>query len=157
MLNIHMTMAEAFYHVAGLRRNQPALACGEIRFTYGELLDLTLHLVRGLHDLDLRKGDRVVAFLSPGADYACLFFALAELGGVFVPLNPQLRPRSMSQVLQDADPLMLVTERPLDEDSFTHPAGLKHVLHAPGAGDLNPTLGELAVSGKTDPLPPVDV
>ena len=105
----------------------------------------------------LRKGDRVVAFLSPRADYAYLFRALAELGGVFVPLNPQLRPRSMSQVLQDADPLMLVTERPLDEDSFTHPAGLKHVLHAPGAGDLNPTLGELAVSGKTDPLPPVDV
>ena len=56
MLNIHMTMAEAFYHVAGLRRNQPTLACGETRFTYGEHLDLTRHLVRGLHDLGSTQG-----------------------------------------------------------------------------------------------------
>ncbi len=83
-------MAEAFQQVAEPRRRQVALVCGESRFTYGDLLDRTHRLAWGLHTHGINKGDRVAAFLSPGADYACLFFALAEIGGVFIPLNPQL-------------------------------------------------------------------
>ena len=147
MLDTHMTMAEAFQQVAEPRRRQVALVCGELRYTYGELLDRTHHLARGLYNLGVSKGGRVAAFLSPGADYACLFFALAEIGGVFIPLNPQLRPRSLNQVLQDADPLMLVVEHPLEEGSFTHPSSLRHIILTAGEVGSGLTLDDLAASG----------
>ncbi len=151
MLNTHMTMAEAFQQVAEPRRRQVALVCGELHYTYGDLLDRTHRLAWGLNNLGIRKGDRVAAFLSPGADYACLFFALAEIGVVFIPLNPQLRPRSLNQVLQDADPVMLVVEPSLEEGSFTPPPSLKHIILTAGEGGSNPTLDDLAanVPGKS--------
>jgi fatty-acyl-CoA synthase len=147
MLNTHMTMAEAFHQVAEPRRRQVALACSELRYTYGELLDRSHRLAWGLHNLGVSKGDRVAAFLSPGADYACLFFALAEIGGVIIPLNPQLRPHSLNQVLQDADPLMLVVEEPIEPSSFMQPPGLRHIILTAGQGGSDPTLGDLAASG----------
>jgi fatty-acyl-CoA synthase len=155
MLDIQMTMAEAFYQVAVPRRRQVALVCGESRYTYGELLDRTHRLARGLHNLGVNKGDRVAAFLSPGADYACLFFALAEIGGVFIPLNPQLRPRSLNQVLQDADPLILVVEHLFEEGSFTPPPSLKHIIITTGGGGSISTLNDLvaSLSGKLDSPP----
>jgi acyl-CoA synthetase (AMP-forming)/AMP-acid ligase II len=121
MLNTHMTMYEAFHQVADLRRKQLAMVCGEQRYTYGELLDRVHQLAAGLLKVGIHKGDRVVGFLSPGLDFASLFFALAEIGGVFVPLNPVLRARSISQVIQDADPLMLVTEQEIEAGAFEFP------------------------------------
>lgn len=142
-----MAMAEAFQQVAEPRRRQVALACGESRFTYGDLLDRTHRLAWRLHTHGINKGDRVAAFLSPGADYACLFFALAEIGGVFIPLNPQLRPRSLNQVLQDADPVMLVVEQPLEAGSFTQPPSLKHIILISGEGEQGQSLDDLAANG----------
>ena len=144
MLNTDITMAEAFHQVAEPRRRQVALVCGESRTTYGELLDRSHRLAWGLHNLGVNKGYRVAAFLSPGLDYACLFFALAEIGGVIVPLNPQLRPHSVNQVLQDADPLVLVAEQSIAQDSFTQPAGLRHIILTSSDGGLYPTLFNLA-------------
>ena len=146
MLDTHMTMAEAFHQVAEPRRGQIALVYEEQRFTYGDLLDRTNRLAWGLHNLGISKGDRVAAFLSPGADYACLFFALAEIGGVFIPLNPQLRSRSLNQVLQDADPVMLVVEQSFEEGSFTHPPSLRHIILTAGEVGSSPTLNDLATT-----------
>lgn len=153
MLNSHMTMAKAFMQVAEPHRRQLALTCGELRYTYGALLDRTHRLASGLQSFGINKGDRVAAFLSPGADFACLFFALAEIGGVFVPLNPELRPRSLNQVLQDADPVMIVAEHPLEEGSFTHPASLRHIILTAGGGGAIPTLNDLAITGNLEQLP----
>lgn len=58
--------------------------------------------------MGIHKGDKVAALLPPGIEFACLFFALAEIGGVIVPLNPQFRTRSVGQILKDADLLALL-------------------------------------------------
>lgn len=143
MFNTNTSMAAAFHQVAEPRRRQTALICGKERFTYGQLLDRSLRLAWGLHNLGIQKGERVAAFLYPGVEFACLFFALAEIGGVFVPLNPQLRPRSLHQVLQDADPVMLVSETAPEEGSFTPPPSLKHILLTAEKTGNNLTLDDL--------------
>jgi len=150
MLNTHMTMAEAFQQVAGTRRNQLALVCGESRLTYGELLDRVHDLACGLQGLGIEKGDRVVTLLSPGPDFASLFFAVAELGAVIVPLNPQLRQRSLSQVLIDANPLVLVTDVPLETDSLELPASLRHIILAVENNGTHSTLEDLIINGKLE-------
>jgi fatty-acyl-CoA synthase len=143
MLDSHMTMAQAFSQVAEPRRKQIALTSEGVHFSYGVLLDRIHHLATALHSQGVNKGDRVAAFLPPGADYASLFFALAEIGGVFVPLNPQMRPYSYSQVLQDADPVMIVTAQPVDEGSFPPLRNLKHIISAGGAAGQAFTLDGL--------------
>jgi acyl-CoA synthetase (AMP-forming)/AMP-acid ligase II len=145
MLNTHMTMYEAFSGIATSHRKRLAMVCEEKRLTYGAMLDHTNQLASGLHTLGIRKGDRVVAFLHPGPDFSCLLFALADIGGVFVPLNPLLRSRSLGQVMQDADPVMLLAEHPFEEGPFPQTPSLKHIVltgeSAPGFLTLDEIIG----------------
>ncbi len=157
MLDTRTTMAEAFRQVAEPRQKQLAIICGETRMTYGELLTRCQNLATGLYDLGVRKGDRLAAFLSPGVDFASLFFALAQVGGVFVPLNPQMRPLSMSHVLQDANPVMIVVEKPLDENSFKRPTSLRHIVFASTVAGAHHTVNELVELGRDKPFPKLDV
>ena len=114
MQSPNTTMADAIRQVTESRRDQEALVCGEVRATYGHMLEHIVALARGLHSLGIGKGDKVVALLPPGPDFVTLFFAVASLGAVIVPLNPQLRRRGLSGVIQDAEPVALVTARPLE-------------------------------------------
>ena len=51
----------------------------------------------------IRKGDKVAVLMSPGPDFVHTFFALAQLGAVFVPLSPQVRRRGLRAVLDLLD------------------------------------------------------
>jgi fatty-acyl-CoA synthase len=156
-LNPGMTMAEAFHTVATSRPGQEALVCGEVRLTYGELLDQIAVLAQGLANQGIRKGDKIAALLPPGPDFVTLFFAAAERGAVLVPLDPQLRLRRLGQVLDDAEPAMLVTGRPLGEDSLEAPSSLRHLVYTAAVDDPGPTLGDLMDGpGETAP-PPVEM
>jgi fatty-acyl-CoA synthase len=124
-----MTMAEAFRAVATSRLEQEALVCGEARFTYGQLLEAVEALACGLRELGIRKGDVVAALLSPGPDYVHAFFAVARLGAVFVPLSPQVRRRRLRAVLEDAEPVALVTHRAVEQDAWAV-GSLRHVIRA---------------------------
>jgi len=109
-------MMEAFSTVAASRRGQEALICrtagnGSLtRLTYSQLLEGIEALAQGLWRLGIRKGDAVAALLSPGPDFVHVFFAVAQVGAVFVPLSPQVRCRGLSAVLQDAEPVALISE-----------------------------------------------
>lgn len=65
----------------------------------------------GLCRLGLGKGDEVPALLTPGPEFAYLFFAVARLGAVMVPLDAQARRRRLSAASRDADPNVVVAER----------------------------------------------
>jgi acyl-CoA synthetase (AMP-forming)/AMP-acid ligase II len=157
MLDSHMTMAQAFSQVAEPRSRQAALTSDEVHFTYGELLDRARRLALALQSIGARKGDRVVAFLSPGVDFASLFFALAEIGSVFVPLNPQARPYSYGQVLQDADPVIVVSEHPLEKNSFPPLTNLKHMLLTSASDGSTPSLQDLIAQVPQGSSPTVEV
>lgn len=113
--NEQTTMGAAFRRVAESRPDREALVCGETRLTYGQLLERIATLAHGLGRLGLKKGDRIALLLPPGPEFVVLFFAIAELGAIVVPLSPQSRRRSLQAVLGDAEPFALVTARPLQE------------------------------------------
>ena len=91
MLNTKMTMGEAIRQMCLQRSDQEELVCGSTRLTYPQLLARIDNLSHGLSGLGVRKGDRVAALLPPGPEFVYLFFALAQLGAVVLPLNPQIR------------------------------------------------------------------
>jgi len=105
----------------------------------------------------VRKGDKVAALLLPGPEFVYLFFAVAELGAVIVPLNPQLRRRSLSSVLHDAAPVALVTSRPLEEEVLRRAGNLRHVISTSREGQPGTSLADLMPVAKPAPLPPFEV
>ena len=157
MLGAHTTMAEAIRQVAESRPKQEALVCGEARVTYGQLLGCIDALAQGLHRMGLDKGDKVAALLPPGAEFVTLFFAVARLGAVIVPLNPPLRRRGLSSVLHDAGPVALVTGRPIEDELLRQVASLRHVILAGEGEPRAPSLSSLMATGKAAPLPQAGV
>jgi len=157
MLKADMTMAEALRQAAESCPDQEALVCGDVRNTYRQLLDRVDALVQGLHELGLSKGDKVVTLMRPGSDFAYLFFAVARLGAVITPLNPQLRPRQLGAVLRDADPVLLATGRSVEDDVLRQATSLRHVvLVAEAVADgEQPPLRDLMTSGERSEGPPL--
>jgi acyl-CoA synthetase (AMP-forming)/AMP-acid ligase II len=146
-----MTMTEALRHVVDTCEEQEALVCGEQRVTYGELWSRVESLTCGLHkELGIRKGDRVATLMFPGPAFTCVFFALAQLGAVIVLLAPKLRRRRLIAELQDAEPTVLVTSRPLPADVHRQVDALCHVIDVDG-GEEGPSLAGLMVSGGSVP------
>ena len=161
--NTQMTMAEAFRAIAASRPEREALICrpleasgspkagGIVRLTYGQLLEGIEALARGLWSLGMRKGDKVAVLMSPGPDFVYAFFAIAQLGAVFVPLSPQVRRRGLSAVLQDAEPVALITSRPVEQQVLNTAGTLRHVLSAnkevgrPNLADLMADAGPSSV------------
>jgi acyl-CoA synthetase (AMP-forming)/AMP-acid ligase II len=157
MLSTKMTMAEALRQAADSRPDQEALVCGDVRATYGQLLRRVEALARGLHELELGKGDKVVALLEPGPEFVYLFFAVARLGAVIVPLDPQLRPRRLSAVLHEADPMLLVTARSIENEVLRQPASLRRVIFVAEAVEEGgkPSLADLMISEEGVEGPPL--
>jgi fatty-acyl-CoA synthase len=151
MLNVDMTLSGALREVVRSRAGQEALVCGDARLTYGQLLEQVEALAGGLHGRGVRKGDRVVCILPPGVAHATLFFAVAELGAVIVPLNAQVRPRQLNDVLADALPAALVTSHPLDREQVQVPPGVLVIGAGPSA--LSGVPFEDLLSGGGAPLP----
>jgi len=157
MLHTKMTMIEAFREAAETRHAQEALVCGEVRLTYGQLLERIDALARGLHGNDIRNGDKIACLLPPGPGFVYAFFAVATLGAVFVPLNPQTRQRGLSDVLRDAEPVALVTTHPIEREVLDQARSLRHVIHAAEEGEDGLSLRGLMASGASAQLPAPEV
>ncbi|MGD8245314.1 MAG: AMP-binding protein [Anaerolineae bacterium] len=155
MLNTGMTMTEALHDVAKSYGDREALVCGEERLAYGELWAQVEGLACGMYeDLGIRKSDRVATLMLPGPAFASVFFAVARLGAVVVPLDPKLRSRRLVAELRDADPSVLVTSHPLQEEVRNQAGAPRHVVGVEGER-RDPSLADLVVDGRS--APPVEV
>jgi len=155
-------MAQAFRDVASQHSQREALVCGDFRATYGQLSEKAMALAYGLHELGIGKGDKVAAILPPSPEFVTLFFALAELSAVIVPLNPQLRPRQVRHILQNVEPAAVIISRQATEDAqamdgmLKELAGLRHVFSVNGekTGRLvDWYIGKLVESSQSTNLP----
>jgi crotonobetaine/carnitine-CoA ligase len=67
-------------------------------------------VAHGLARRDILAGDRVGVMLDHHPDHVIVFFALAKLGAVMVPLNVHLRGASLEHLLRDGDLASLIVE-----------------------------------------------
>ncbi|MEV6626316.1 AMP-binding protein [Amycolatopsis sp. NPDC051106] len=81
--------------------------------TYDELDERSGRLAAGLHAAGFRKGDRVGVLLHNRVEWVELFFAVAKLGGVVVPLNYLLKPAEVRYILDDCEASWVVYEQAL--------------------------------------------
>jgi acyl-CoA ligase (AMP-forming) (exosortase A-associated) len=104
-VQIHHLVSEA----AAARGDAPALTFKDVTLTYEQLWrDVTL-VGEGLARLGLRRNDRVAVYLDKRIETVTAVFGTAAATGVFVPINPLLRPRQVGYILRDCDVRVLVT------------------------------------------------
>lgn len=95
-------------------------------------------LAARLRELGLSPGDRVAVFLPKEPVTACAFYAASAAGGVFVPVNPVLKPAQVAHILDDCDVRVLVTsgERLKHlRDILPERRALEHVIATTAPGD----------------------
>src|SRR5262245_41760299 len=72
------------------------------RMTYAQLRDATLRFATALHQLGVRKGDRVAVMLPNCPQFPVVFFGLLRLGAIAVNTNPLYVAREMKEQFNDA-------------------------------------------------------
>lgn len=86
-----------------------ALTYGDSSMTYGELQDHVVRFASGLIGLGVERGERVAIYLEKRTETVVASFGAPAAGGVFVPLNPLLKPEQVAYILRDCNVRVLVT------------------------------------------------
>ena len=76
---------------------------------YRGLWDAVQAVAKGLVALGLRREERVAVYLDKRIETVTAIFGTSLGGGVFVPINPLLRPKQVGYILADCDVRVLVT------------------------------------------------
>ncbi|MEO7761040.1 MAG: acyl-CoA ligase (AMP-forming), exosortase A system-associated [Casimicrobiaceae bacterium] len=86
-----------------------ALAYQAQCMTYGELGTQIRQCAGAYLQSGLARGDRVAIYLEKRFENVVALFAAAMAGGVFVPINPLLKPEQVAYILADCNVRVLVT------------------------------------------------
>lgn len=122
---------------ASAHSESPALTFKKETVAYGELWSRVQSLGAGLRALGLKREDRVAVYLDKRLETVTAIFGTSAAGGVFVPVNPLLRPQQVAYILRDCGVRVLITSRErlalLSEELLNCPS-LQHVILVDGAG-----------------------
>jgi len=94
---------------AAVRPDAPALTYKDSTLTYADLWRDVGRFAAGLTGLGLRRSDRVAVYLDKRLETVVALFGASAAGGVFVPVNPLLRPKQVGHILADCGVRFLVT------------------------------------------------
>jgi long-chain acyl-CoA synthetase len=88
--------------------DKEALVCGDRRLTYREVEERANRLAHALRHRGLRSGDCVAIWLEGSVAAVVAIFAVLKAGGVFLPLNPQLKGGKLAWILRDCGVRFLI-------------------------------------------------
>src|ERR1700678_1430433 len=103
-------MHELLFAAAATRPEAYAVTDDTGRWTYAELAAAVRTGAARLSEFGVRRGDRVVAIATSTRAVLALLHACSAAGAVFVPLNPSMRRFQILQVVEDAEPALIVTD-----------------------------------------------
>ena len=86
-----------------------ALICGEKRFTYKELNDLSDQLALNLMNQGLKRHERVTVFLDNSVETVIALFGILKAGTVFVIVNGALKSAKLSYIIKDSGSNILIS------------------------------------------------
>jgi acyl-CoA ligase (AMP-forming) (exosortase A-associated) len=94
---------------AAARGDAPAITHGDRTVDYATLTDEVLRLATGLGAIGVARSDRVAVLAEKRVETVAALWATAAAGGIFVPVNPVLKPDQVAHILSDCDVRVLVT------------------------------------------------
>jgi acyl-CoA ligase (AMP-forming) (exosortase A-associated) len=94
---------------ASRRADSAAVTFKDRTLSYGELRLELAAFAGALRGLGLARGERVGVYLDKRIETVVSLFGSSAAGGVFVPINPLLRPKQVAHIVGDCDVRVLVT------------------------------------------------
>ncbi|MFC0532175.1 acyl-CoA ligase (AMP-forming), exosortase A system-associated [Phytohabitans kaempferiae] len=128
---MHTRLHDILSAAAARWGESPALTYKDTTLTYAQLWDRSTRVAGGLSRLGLRRGERVGIYLEKRLETVTAVFGASAAGGVFVPVNPLLRPRQVAYILADCDVRVLVTSAEryaLLRDELAQCPSIEHVV-----------------------------
>ncbi len=99
------------FNAASRTPEQPALFHREQCLNYQTLATAVEQFATALLRHGLQAGERVAFFLGKQPETVITAFGAAHAGGVFVPINPLLKPAQVAYILRDCNVRVLVTNK----------------------------------------------
>ncbi len=99
-----MNLADFLTETAGRIPERPAIRFEKRTLTYAEMNRKVDCLAHGLRRLGLRAGDFCVLMMPSSLNWTLIYYALAKLGAVVVPVNFLYRQRELEHILNDCRP-----------------------------------------------------
>lgn len=87
----------------------PAVRCGDVALTYGELCSRADLLARRLRSEGVGSGDRVAIMLGRSVDVVVAILGVLRAGAAYVPIDPDYPSGRVSLILDAANPSAVVT------------------------------------------------
>ena len=118
------------------RGGHAAILCGDERVTYGELLDRACRAGRALHDLGVRREERVLLVLDDTPAFPAVFLGAIRIGAVPVPVNPLYKASDFGYFLADSYARVVVADGDFEPKAREAADGLPEPARVVTAGDL---------------------
>ncbi len=96
---------------AGQYPDQPALQYKKTTCSFLQLQEHTHQFAQALLTLGLKPQQRVAVYLPKQIETVVSFLGISLAGGVFVPINPVLKPLQVSHIVNDCDVKILITSQ----------------------------------------------
>ena len=104
-----MNVASVITRNARYRPDHTAVVFGDHRLTFLEFNERVNRLANALHELGVRKGDKVATILQNCLELLESYWAIVKLGAVIVPLSQLLRGKGLLNLLNDSDTSAVIT------------------------------------------------
>ena len=121
---------------------RPALSYQGVGLNYAALAHMVRQAADTWQNHGLGRGERLAVFLEKREEAVVAMFGAAAAGGVFVPVNPVLKPEQVAYILADCNVRILVTSR-------------ERLNHLAGALAACPDLRTIIVIGSMEGLAPL--
>lgn len=115
-----------------------ALTHGGETMSHAALHEAVTRFAGGVAGLGLRRGERVAIYLEKRFETVIASFGAPAAGGVFVPINPLLKPEQAAYILRDCNARILLTSperHALLSEALSSCPDLRHVALTDGGGD----------------------
>ncbi|MBW4611885.1 MAG: amino acid adenylation domain-containing protein [Desmonostoc vinosum HA7617-LM4] len=109
----HLCIHQLFENIAQQTPDAIAVICQGEQFTYRELNQQANIIAHHLQALGVKPETRVGICTQRSVDIAIAILATLKAGGVYVPLDPSYPQERLALMLEDAKPLVLLTQQQL--------------------------------------------
>ncbi len=126
-----MSVANILRNTAKEHPKKIAVYFEEQEITYEQLDHEVDNLAQGLLNLGLKRGQMVGLLLGNTPDFIRFYFAATRAGGVVIPINPLFKGEELKYILNDSNPVILVTTLPfinLVQSVWNQIASIKKVI-----------------------------
>ncbi|MDP5276749.1 ATP-dependent acyl-CoA ligase [Chengkuizengella axinellae] len=91
--------------------NQLFLQFKNDKYTFAQLDELSGKVANHLRNLGIEKGEHVALMLNNCPEFIWIWFGLAKLGAVMVPINVNIKGNSLQYILQHSDSKLIITNK----------------------------------------------